>query len=227
MDLVTSGVLAPASAFTRASTGTVWAIEITEWTSVTAYPIYPNLNGETWGAKVTPVGKTLRRRSQSGRLHVLSVMQYPYYKIEIQYEYLDQRDSDYDLLRGFFEDLISSAGLFYLSISGDNTADHDSIGVSDGTVGPYRLYHQRGRYAQPIYGTFGLCTAYVNGAAVAATFPGDGTVIYAVAPAAGAELAWSGGYFYLCVFANDTQDFEELMESIYNAGSVQLETTMP
>ena len=227
IEVVADGVLAPAGTFTRASSGSYWGAEIASWTAVTAYPIFPTLSGRGWGAKFTPQYSTAAKRSASLRRYALSLAQYPYYKIEIPYNYLDAQEEDLVRLEALLHQVQGSGGLFYYDDPARDSCDHQEFATSDGTVGPYQLMRGIADQSEPVYGTFGECTAYVNGTAVAATFDGAGNVTFAVAPANGATLAWSGRYFFLCCFANDALTFEDVMDQIFKADSVQLETTMP
>ncbi len=49
----------------------------------------------------------------------------------------------------------------------------------------------------------------------------DGAVTFATAPAAGAALAWTGYFAFLCRFDSDALDFEQFMANLWKANSVK------
>jgi len=54
-----------------------------------------------------------------------------------------------------------------------------------------------------------------------------GLVTFSVAPPAGATIKWSGNYYYLCAFSQDTQTFEQFLDQLFKADVVKLETVTP
>lgn len=190
--------------------------------------VYPRLPGIAWPVKKTPRFKNKRTESASGREVRVAFAQYPRYDFELTYAYLLQ--DHLDELAGFFESVGGGfAEFFYDNGLGDNACDRAGFGVGDGATTRFELFRSTGgQFAQPVGGSFGVRTAYVNGAAAAATFSDDdNTLTFDASPAAGAVLTWSGNYYYRCTFAADSAEYDQFMSQLYEWQTVKLTSVLP
>jgi uncharacterized protein (TIGR02217 family) len=91
-----------------------------------------------------------------------------------------------------------------------NTASSTMATTGDGTTTTFQLCRTIGGVAQAldeIQNVNGTITVKVNGTSTTAfSLSSTGVITFTTAPAAGASLQWSGGFYFLCRFAEDTLD---------------------
>lgn len=193
-----------------------------------SYPIFtlpmPSAGGSwTFPIKRTPKYATIKQTPASLRGQLaLSLSPYPVWSYAISLGYLKGNIADatraLGQLIGFFTAVQGSSGLFLFADPFDSTASNVVFGTGDGSTTSYPLKRQfaagannPGYYGWDLIQNLnGTPTIYVSGTPTTpASISSTGTVTFSVAPAANASLTWSGSFYYLCRFTDDTwQDLQ-------------------
>lgn len=187
--------------------------------------VFPAITGYVWAPTIAPVWNAQVQKTVTGRVVAATYQQYPLYKLGVQYAYLAQ--ADYQTLLAFFNQQQGNVIPFLFDAGpGNDSVTAQAIGTGDGATTTFQLLRSYGGFAEPVAAAFGTTTAYVNGAAVTATFnsPSNGYVTYATAPASGTALTWTGNYYFQCRFSKGTAEFDQFMSQLYKTKSVSLET---
>lgn len=191
--------------------------------------VFPELPGVTWSVKKTPRFKTLVKEAISGREYRASVMAYPIWEIDVSFEFLRAGAfAELETLLGFFLLRKGAFESFYFDDLSDNSVSNQLFGAGDGTTTAFQLVRGYGAagfvFVEPVValnGSPAIKKAGVlqsTGYSVSAT----GLVTFTVPPAVGAQLTWSGGYYYNVRFKEDVQDFNQFMRRLWEAKKVSL-----
>jgi uncharacterized protein (TIGR02217 family) len=189
--------------------------------------VYPTLPGQAWPRVRTPSYKTESQTSDSGRAWHVSRMLYAVYKIKLTYDYLNA--ADYAQLLAFFK-RHKARGESWLFDDRDDRVQNDSaspqaFGVGDGVRTRWQLVRSLGGIVEPIGRHNAISSVRINASATAAyTLDDYGFITFNTAPANGAVLDWQGTFYWRCVFASDTQSFDEFLRFFYSAKSVEFQT---
>ena len=183
---------------------------------------FPDLPGLTWPVVRRPLFKTVGTTAADGTFYGATYWQYPLYEFDLRFNYLEP--AHFDLLIGLFLQSRGNITPFWFDAgAGDNAVDQQALGAGDGVATEFTLVRATGGFVQPVDGSFGVRTAYVDGGAVSAVFD-DTTVTFDVAPAAGTALAWSGSYYYKCRFLENQLQTDEFLAQLYQ-GQLTLRST--
>lgn len=184
--------------------------------------IFPTLAGLSWNVTKTPQFNTIAHRAVSGYEVRAALMQYPLWTFSLSYDLL--RDGAYGELKtlmGFFLQQQGSFAAFYYSDPSDNAVTGQGFGTGDGATTSFQLIRSYGGFVEPVQNLNGSPSVYVGGAIKTAGVGADytvsptGLVTFAVAPAAGAALTWTGAFYYRVRFAADKADFNQFMYQLY------------
>jgi len=192
--------------------------------------IFPNLRGLTYPIGKTPNWSTITQRSMTGIPKFFQQYTYPYYTLKLQFEYLsDDNDQSDDIhsLMGFYN-RNGGAGqdfLFADSLFENNTVNNQLFGVGDGITTQFRLTKNFGGFIEPVFGLVAAPVITKNGLTTSSfTWDTHALITFATAPAIGAQLKWSGYWYYRCHFKNDTSDFEQIFSGIWDLQELDLES---
>lgn len=192
--------------------------------------VYPDLIGLKFGVTRTPRFKTTIDETASGREYRTALMVYPRTKVTLSYEFLRDRTSadEFRTLLGFFKKRRGSYDSFLLNDPDDNSVTDQQFGVGDGTTTAFQLVRTLGGFVEPVYDLNGVPTIQVNGGAPGSySISATGLVTFAAAPAVGADLTWSGAYYWRCRFMQDEMEFEKFMQQLWQAGKVEMQVVKP
>ena len=193
--------------------------------------VYPTLPGLTWGLTRTPIWKTGKSETASGREFAVSYMTYPRYLYRLQYEFLRETGSFSELrtLVGFFNSMRGSFDSFLFLDPDDSVATNQQFGVGDGVTTRFQVTRSMGGFAEPVFDfVAGTTSFFVNGSLQASGITlANGLLTFASAPAAGAVLTWSGTYYWRCAFTNDSTEFSQFMQRLWEAKAVEFKTRKP
>jgi uncharacterized protein (TIGR02217 family) len=135
-------------------------------------------------------------------------------------------NSDFQYLLGFGLAMGGMLSDFLYRDPYDNTVTAQSFAVGDGSTTQFQLTRSIGIGTDIVQNLNGTPTVYVNGAVMSYVIGSTGIVTFALPPAVNAVLAWSGSYYYRVRFDADTQDFDQMMDLIWSAGSVKLRSVI-
>lgn len=192
--------------------------------------VYPVLAGLSWPVKKTPSWNTRVQKTVSGRELRCKLYSYPLYAIDLQYEFLraDQKNAEFQSLIGFYNARGGQFDSFYFDDQSDNTAQGQTFGVGDGATVSFQLVRTVGTFAEPVFALNGTPTILVDGSPTTDFTVGDrGKVVFNSPPPAGAVLAWSGQFYWVVRFAQDTMEFSEFLYNFWSLDKVQLTTFKP
>lgn len=127
--------------------------------------VYPTLPGLTFPTKRAPVWKTSVKTTPSGRTWRRAFMQYPRYRISLQYNFLRSKAAlaEFQTLFGFFNARGGSADSFLLRLPDDQTVTGQAFGVGDGSTTQFQLVRALGGFVEPVHAVDGAATISVDG----------------------------------------------------------------
>ncbi|MDP9902610.1 DUF2460 domain-containing protein [Variovorax ginsengisoli] len=211
--------------------------------------LYPgDLPGLKWDRKRAPSFKTSIYEALSGAERRLRHRQWPKYSVDLTYEVLreSRQIGELQKILGFFLQQGGSFESFLFKDPHDSVASNLIFGQGDGVTRHFQLLRRIGDFAEPVHNPsadsapgrvwfpydvesffwpqyYGWPTA-----GDVAPLPGSytllpgGIVEFAVAPAAGAVLAWSGTYYFRARFGSDRLEYNEFMRRLYSTGTINL-----
>lgn len=165
------------------------------------------------GLHKNPNFNTVRQKGPAGINAGIALKPYPTWDFTFSLENIQGTEQNpatvLAMFFGIFMATAGGAGQFLFRDPQDNTEVGAQFGVGNGTATMFQL--SRPIFGQPdiIQNLDGTPTIFINGTAATAAQASvgpSGIVTFATAPANGATLTWSGAFFYLCRFSEDTID---------------------
>ena len=182
--------------------------------------LFPNLPLICAGMQITPLWKTQKSGSSSGRQFALSKRVYPNYSFKVPFTVLKSKSllAEYQTLRGFFNSRKGGADDFLFKVPFESAVTNQSFGIGDGTTVSFPLLFSLGEFVEPVGGVDSASLVVkVNGTTTAVTLSADlRTVTFASAPAASAALIWSGIAYVRCRFTKDELPFKIIARGLYS-----------
>ena len=192
--------------------------------------ILPTFRGLTYPIIKTPAWSTIQQKGMTGIPKFLQLYTYPIYTLKLQFEYLedsnDQTDDIHSLM-GFYNRLGGAAKdfLFADPLFEDNTATNQVFGVGDGQSTSFRLARTYGGFTEPVFGITAKPIITIDGEPTT-DFTWDTTALITFPSVItyGAELAWSGNWYYRCHFKNDSSEFQQIFYGGWDLQELEMET---
>lgn len=179
--------------------------------------VFPVLPGLEWGVKKSPRFTTRVQRAVSGREVRAGLMVWPLYQFELAYEFL--RKPDLDTLAGFYCARRGALESFLFTDPQDNSVTAQSFGVGDGSTTDFQLQRAWGGFVEPVHNINVLDAVLIDDVVVPEyenySVSDTGLVSFSTAPLLGAQLSWSGTYFFRVRFVDDNADFVEFMQALW------------
>lgn len=188
--------------------------------------VFPTLPGARIALSRAPTWESTVQKSVSGCSVALTAFTYPIWKYSLQFEFLRSgAEAELQAIVGFFNRHYGRTDTWLFDDDEDNTATAEVFGVGDGTTREFWLTRIFGGFIEPVTDTRTLTAITINGVAttayVAAT---GGKITFATAPAAGAQLRWTGTYYRRCRFDDDVLDTDRFLYQLWEARSVAFVT---
>jgi uncharacterized protein (TIGR02217 family) len=187
--------------------------------------VFPTLDGIEPNTTKRAEFKTHVFEALSGRETRIRFRQYPKYVFKMSFEYL-LATQDEAQLQSLFGFMLQRGGMyeaFYYSDPNDNSVVEKSLGAGDGVKTDFQLKRTYGGYTENV--------EFLNGAPLITldeveqtagyTLSDTGLVSFAAAPASGAAVSWSGGYYYKVRFLADGYDFERFMADLHECKDIE------
>lgn len=211
-----------------------------------AIPTFPTIP-ESFPVKVTPVFDTVLGTMKSLREMRVAQRQVSLWEFEIPFEEMrDQTQNQtaytpfsgltqYQQLCQTFMSAYGQGGIFLFNAPWDNSRTNQTIGIGDGSTYVFTIYRQWGispsALNEPIGFINTVTNVKVNGVTVSSSqYYAQANKLYFIdtgggthPPAANATITMSFGFYYLCSFVEDEQDFEEFAKNRWTA-NVKLRT---
>lgn len=189
--------------------------------------IYPDLPGLKPEIKRTPMWKTLRQESVSGKILTAALMTYPTRKYMLAYEVLRAgAEQELQNLEGFFNARQGSFDTFLFNDPDDRSVTDQTFGTGNGVTTAFPLLRTRGGFSEPVQSVNGAPVIKVAG--VVKATPADyvistlGVVNFVVAPANGAALTWTGNYYWRCRFLLDMIDLDKFLQDLWKLNRIEM-----
>src|SRR5579875_135180 len=182
-------------------------------------PVYPVLPGLSFPVERSELWSTIIQESVAGKETRLQKWSYPRHQWKVSYDILRSAAAyqEWQALAGFFNAVGGAAGAFLYGDPDDGSVASQEFGVGDGVTTQFQLVRALGGFVEPVFNINGTPTNAVGGVATSAfTLGSTGTVIFNTAPASGAALTWTGGYYFLCRFVDDSADFSKFMAQLWD-----------
>jgi len=189
--------------------------------------VFPTLVGQGWSVTKAPAFATRVQRSTSGRELRTSDMPYPLWTFTLVFNYLPV--ADLRTLLGFFLSRQGAYDTFLFDDPTDNTAAAQPIGTGDGSTTAFQLGRTLGGFYEPITAPNQLGAIYLNGIAQTgySLDAATGLVTLTSAPAAGLSVTADFSYYFRCRFTDDTNDFENFMQGLWQLKKLQFVSVLP
>lgn len=189
--------------------------------------IYPDLPGIKPEIKRTPMWKTLRQESVSGKVLTASLMTYPSRKYMLAYEFLRAgTEQELQTIEGFFNARQGSFDTFLFNDPDDRAVTDQTFGTGNGATTAFPLLRTRGGFSEPVQSVNGAPVIKVAGVTQATptnyTISTLGVVNFVVAPLAGAALTWDGAYYWRCRFLLDMLDLDKFLHDLWKLNRIEL-----
>lgn len=188
--------------------------------------VFPSLPGLSWGAKRTIIFGTDVHRAKSGAEVRWKNFSAPFWRFEMDFEYLSGRQfagvSHVEQIEGLFLRHYAQYDTFLFEYARDKSVVGQVFGVGDGVTKTFQLVRTYGGFTEPVCHLNGAPVIKVGAAVSTAYTVAKGLVTFATAPAKGVQLSWSGAYFYRARFADDEREMEDVLHQIHATQSVVL-----
>ena len=176
------------------------------------------------GLKKTPNFNTVRQKAPAGVNAGIALKPYPTWDFEFSMDHIQGHEqtatSAVAQFLGTFMATAGGAGLFLFTDPQDNTVTGAQFGTGDGVTSVFQLSRNISGSPDIIQNTNGTPNFYVDGTLTApASISATGIITFTLAPVAAAVITWSGSFYYLCRFSEDTVDATR--SSTINSGTDQ------
>lgn len=188
--------------------------------------VFPYAVGQTFLQRKTPQWSTDVKTSVSGKERRRALWSYPVWRFSVAYEILRDDPSflEQQRLYAFFNSMQGRAGEFLFWDRDDYSVSDQFFAVGDGTTTTFQVTRSMIvggiKFAEPVLAFNGTPAVTVDGVSTAITVGTRGKIAFAVAPASGARLNWTGQFFYRCRFENDELDIIQLMSGLWEGRGV-------
>jgi uncharacterized protein (TIGR02217 family) len=177
-----------------------------------SYYIMPSLPlSMSAGLKKSPVFNTVRQKTAAGITSAFALMPFPCWSFEFSLDHIQGNEavasSVVAQFLGTFMATCGGATQFLFSDPQSNSVVNAQFGIGDGSTTAFQLSRNINGAVDVIQNVNGAATIYVSGVHnTGCSVSSTGVVTFSNAPANGAVLTWTGYFFYLCRFDEDTVD---------------------
>lgn len=199
--------------------------------------IFPTLPGLMWDVLKSPTWNTKVQQSVSGKEVRATFFSSPIWKWTLQYEVLRQATAFQEIqsLIGFFNARQGKFDSFLYSDPSDNAVAGQNFGTGNGSATQFQLVRDYGAGGfaarenvfdinsgpgAPAIRVAGVLKTVTTDYTIGAT----GIVTFTTAPAAAAALTWDGSYFWRVRFNDDTTDFNNFLNQLWEAKKISFVT---
>lgn len=192
--------------------------------------VFPYAAGQTFLQRKTPIWSTDVKVSVSGKERRRALWSYPVWRYSVAYNVLRDAPAtpDLDRLFAFFCTMQGQAGEFLFLDRGDNRAEDQFFATGDGIENEFQVTRTLGvggiSFTEPVLAFNGDPAVLVDGVETPVTATARGKVQFDAAPADGATINWTGGFFRRCRFEIDELDIAQLMSGLWEGRGVDFRT---
>lgn len=191
--------------------------------------IYPTFQGLSCNKEKNPLWKTNVYEAASGKENRIQKWSYPRYKITLNYNFMTDNalqsvtleKGDIEKLQGFFNKVGGNCDDFLYYDDVENYCENQVFGTGDATTKVFQLKRSLPNWVEPVKGIIDAPVIKIAGTTIASNlyeWDNNGKITFDTAPTVGAELTWTGHYYFRVRFQNEqielTQTFDGLYEEI-------------
>lgn len=190
--------------------------------------VFPTLAGLTWPVQKRPVTDSVVQTMASGKELRATMQRTPILEWGLQYDLLRSQTvlgltyTEYEQLAGFFNARGGRRDSFLFDDLSDNATTFTVFGEGDGSTTTFRLGRAVGGGVVQIGGVNTVTAVYIDGVPTGAYTITGNEITFSSAPAACAELAWSGTYYFRVRFRDDQLDFGNFLQHLWENRAVWL-----
>lgn len=207
--------------------------------------VLPAFPGRDWMVSKTPTWSTAIQTAASGSEVRAGWYSAPRYQFKLDHPVLRDFNatqlppygSELQQLIAFFNQRRGRYGFFFFYDPTDNAATSETIATGDGATSSFQLTRTVAKgtpYAaiEPVYALWNNPTSLTVGG-VAKNSPADysiapwGVITFTTAPAAGAQIAWSGNFLFVCRFDTDALEHRQLMATLWEQQGLPFVSIFP
>jgi len=189
-------------------------------------PILPALPGVAFPLPRRPIWDTNKADAVSGKRIRSANRTYPTYSFELSFAgdgflrsgaaYLEMQQ-----LAGFFNSMAGGVGLFRYLDPNDNVVTQNVFGTGDGSSMAFQLARTFGGFTEPIFCP-SISQVRINGVATTGyTVDNYGKITFGAPIGAGAQVDWTGFFYFPCRFDDDSVEFSNIMLNLYELKSLK------
>lgn len=187
------------------------------------FPTLPGLKAER--------GRVVRFSTEiltatSGKEFRTGRMANPIYEFSLPHEFLRETGGRTELrtLEGFFLARRGAWDSFLYTCPHDCETVEETFGIGDGQRNAFQLMRSYGEFMEPVQNVGEIRSIRRAGQLLRLgtdyTVSATGVVVFAATVPAGAELRWSGSFYFRCRFKQDDMSFDRFALNLYKAGGV-------
>ena len=188
--------------------------------------VFPTLLGTDIAVKRTPLWATDVQAAASGKELRVQWYSSPRWKYDIPLNFArvsgfsaQTPSNEMAAVNSLFSSVQGCWDTFLYTDPYSNTASATPFGTGNGSATTFQLLDIEGF---PIYDLNGSASIYVGGVLTTPASIVSGLVTFSAAPANGAALTWSGGYYRRVRFDMDEFEMEQLVNLCWGKGSIKL-----
>lgn len=192
-----------------------------------AAPVFPTLRGLSWPVKRAPVFKNSRSESYAGQVTVSRMRILPRWAYELTFDLLrsDAGFLEFQSLLQLYLETYAGALLFAFNDLNDNTATNQAAGIGDGSTTQFEFVRTQAGFTEPIRAFNGTPIVSLEGTPTTAfTIDNDGLINFTSAPGSGVHISWSGQFYWLCRFDEDSIDLSQFTPNFWELKSLKFTT---
>ena len=199
-------------------------------------PTFPLLPGQGWSVFKRPTFSTRVATHVSGREVRSPLYTQTLYEFELTFDALSSAAATYpgagaqslQTLLGFVLQCTGQYGTFVFIDPTDDTAVTQPLGQGDGVTNAFTLTRSIGGFAEPASWVTSIAAVYIDGAAASGWSLAPPNILsFAGPPVAGALLTADFSYGFLCRLVDDQQEFENIMNSLWQLKSLKFRSVKP
>jgi uncharacterized protein (TIGR02217 family) len=203
---------------------------------MTTPPSFPVLAGQGWSVHKRPTFSTRVASHVSGREVRQPLFAYTLYEFELTFDGLASNESfpgvgasSLQSLMGFYLQCEGQYGTFLYTDPTDTTVTGQGIATGDGATTSFTFQRTLGGFIEPVSWVSSVANVYLNGVAQASgwSLAQPNTLSFTTAPANGAVITADFAYAFVCRFLDDQEDFEEIMNGLWQVQSLKFRSVKP
>lgn len=213
------------------------AVTLLMQADIQTYPIFPVLPGMAWNIVKTAEWNTKPFRTAIGRMYRATNWSQPRWHFEIPFNFLRELAAvpEYEALLGLFATSLGQAGIFLYDDPTDDLVPASApvtLRNGDGVIKQFQLarafYTSAGSFLsfEYVYALKPNPVIYLNGVAqLASSYTiQNGMITFNTPPGNGVAVSWSGGFYFVCRFSDDSAPFESIFYKYREMKGIKFQT---